>query len=66
MLHNVPYRNVYLFDWLKLSGTPLLEVEDLGKKAVVGWIGQYPGICVEKLMKSPTSHGQDGHIPNRN
>jgi len=43
-----------------------LEVEDLEKKAVVGWTGQYTGICVEKIMKSPTSHGQDDHIPNRN
>jgi hypothetical protein len=46
--------------------TPRLEVEDLGKKAVVGCIGQYPGICLEKIMKSPTSQGEDGHIPNRN
>ena len=66
MLYNLPYRKVHLFYWLKLPVTPRLEREDLGKQAVVGWIGQYSGISVEKRMKSSTSHVQYGHIPNRN
>jgi len=41
------------------------ELEGLGKKEVVGWMGKYLDIYVEKLMISPTSQGQDSHIPNR-